>query len=152
MHQEAKVDTKQVSGLYKKWEGNPFLEQEKSILQWDMLTSQIQLNMERNISNYLRLCSCNFPYSEYKSLTHRGNCTKYKLCNDVEENPGPAMHHVDPNKTIKEPYKKGDVVVFGQNAGQKCVAMSLCALIYHNMKGISNPGDLKQIVHIGNQL
>ena len=101
---------------------------------------------------YLRLFSCNFPYNEDKSLTHRGNCTKYKLCNDVEENPGPAMHHVDPNKTIKEPYKKGDVVVFGQNAGQKCVAMSLCALIYHNMKGISNPGDLKQIVHIGNQL
>ena len=70
----------------------------------------------------------------------------------MEENPGPAMHHVDPNKTIKESYKKGEVVVFGQNAGQECVAMSLCALIYHNMKGISNPGDLKQIVHIGNQL
>ncbi|RMX54891.1 hypothetical protein pdam_00015102 [Pocillopora damicornis] len=30
--------------------------------------------------------------------------------------------------------------------------MSLCALIYHNMKGISNPSDLKQIVHICNQL
>ena len=30
--------------------------------------------------------------------------------------------------------------------------MSLCALLYHNMKGISNPSDLKQIVHIGNQL
>ncbi|RMX54892.1 hypothetical protein pdam_00015101 [Pocillopora damicornis] len=52
----------------------------------------------------------NFPYSEYKSLTHRGNYTKYKLCNDVEENPGPAMQHVDPNKTIKDPHKKGDVV------------------------------------------
>ena len=30
--------------------------------------------------------------------------------------------------------------------------MSLCALIYYNMKGISNPGHLKQIMHIGNQL
>lgn len=69
----------------------------------------------------------------------------------MEENPGPAMHHVDPNKTIKDPHKKGDVV-FLQNARQKFIAMSLCALIYHNMKGISNPGDLKQIVHIGNQL
>ena len=117
-----------------------------------MLTSQIQLNMERNISNYLRLCSCNFPYSEYKSLTHRGNCTKYKLCNDVEENPGPVMHHVNPSKTIVAPYSQGDVIVFGQNAGQQCVAMSLCAFIYHNMKGISNPGHLKQIMHIGNQL
>ena len=53
------------------------------------------------------LFSCNFPYSEYKSLTHRGNYKKYKLCNDVEENPGPAMQHVDPNKTIKDPHKKG---------------------------------------------
>ena len=101
---------------------------------------------------YLRLFSCNFPYNEDKSLTHRGNCTKYKLCNDVEENPGPVMHHVDPIKTIKALYSQGDVVVFGQTAGQQCVAMSSCALIYHNMKGISNPGDLKQIRHIGNQL
>ena len=53
---------------------------------------------------YLRLFSCNFPYNEDKSLTHRGNCTKYKLCNDVEENPGPVMHHVNPSKTILAPY------------------------------------------------
>ena len=101
---------------------------------------------------YLRLFSCNFPYSEDKSLTHRGNYTKYKLCNDVEEYPGPVMHRVNPSKTIVAPYSQGDVIVFGQNAGQQCVAMSLCALIYHNMKGISNPGHLKQIMHIGNQL
>ena len=62
------------------------------------------------------------------------------------------MHHVDPSKTIKAPYSHGDVVVFGKNAEQQCVAMSLCALIYHNMKGIGNPDDLKQIMHIGNQL
>ena len=30
--------------------------------------------------------------------------------------------------------------------------MSLCALIYHNMKGIGNPDDLKQIMHSGNKL
>ena len=65
---------------------------------------------------------------------------------------GPCMHHVDPNKTIKAPYSQGDVVVFGQNAGQQCVAMSLCALIYHNMKGIGNPDVLKHIMHIENQL
>ena len=56
------------------------------------------------------------------------------------------MDHVDPSKTIQAPYSQGDV--FGQNAGQQCVAMSLCALIYHNMKGIGNPDDLKQIMHI----
>ena len=32
------------------------------------------------------------------------------------------------------------------------VAMSLCALMYYNMKGIGNSNDLKQIMHIGNQL
>ena len=62
------------------------------------------------------------------------------------------MHLVDPRKIIKAPYSQGDVVVFGKNAGQQCVAMSLCALIYHNMKGIGNPDDLKQIMFIGNQL
>ena len=46
---------------------------------------------------YLSLFSCKFPNREYKSLTHRGNCTKYKLCDDVEENPGPVVHHVDPS-------------------------------------------------------
>ena len=61
------------------------------------------------------------------------------------------MHPVDPGKTIQAPYIQGNVV-FGQNAGQQCVAMSLCALIYHNMKEIGNPDDLKQIMHIGNQL
>ena len=39
------------------------------------------------------------------------------------------MDHVDPSKTITL-YIQGDVVVFGQNAGQQCVAMSLRALIY----------------------
>ena len=59
---------------------------------------------------------------------------------------------MDPSKTIKAPYSQGDVVVFGQNGGKKCVSMSLCALIYHNTKGRGNPDDLKQIMHIGNQL
>ena len=59
---------------------------------------------------------------------------------------------MDPRKTIKASYSQGDVVVFGQNAGQQCVAMSLCALIYHNMTGIGNPDVLKQIIHIGSKL
>ena len=53
------------------------------------------------------------------------------------------MHLVDPRKIIKAPYSQGDVVVFGQNAGQQCVAMSLCALIYHNMKEIGKPNEFK---------
>ena len=30
--------------------------------------------------------------------------------------------------------------------------MILCALIYHNMKGIGNPDELKQMMHIGSEL
>ncbi|RMX58459.1 hypothetical protein pdam_00020877 [Pocillopora damicornis] len=30
---------------------------------------------------YLRFFLCNFPYSEYKGVIHRGNCTKNKLYN-----------------------------------------------------------------------
>ena len=63
-----------------------------------------------------------------KGVIHTGNCTKYKLHNDIEKNPAPVMHHVDPSKTIQAPYHQGDVVVFGQNAGQQCVEMSLCPL------------------------
>ena len=94
---------------------------------------------------YLRFFLCNFPYSEYKGVIHRGNCTKNKLYNDTEK-------RKRIRKAIKAPYSQGDVVVFGQNARQECVAMNLCALILHNMKGIGNPDDLKQIMHIGNQL
>ena len=80
-------------------------------------------------------------------MIHRGNYTKKKLYNDIDKKLGPSTHHVDPSKTIKAPYSQGDVVVFGQNGGQKC-SMSLCALIYHNTKGRGNPDDLKQIMHI----
>ena len=46
-----KQKQKQESGLYKKWEGNQFLGQETLTLQWDMSTIQVEINMERNISN-----------------------------------------------------------------------------------------------------
>ena len=46
-----KKKQKQESGLYKKWEGNQFLGQETLTLQWDMSTIQVEINMERNISN-----------------------------------------------------------------------------------------------------
>ena len=40
----------------------------------------------------------------------------------------------------------------GQNAGQQCVAKSLCSLIYNDTRGISSANDLIQIMNIGNQL
>lgn len=60
--------------------------------------------------------------------------------------------HVDPSKTIRAPYSQWDVIIFGQNAGQQCVAMSLCALIYYNVRGILSPRHLVQIMDVGNQL
>ena len=40
-----------------------------------------------------------------------------------------------------------------KNVGKQCTAMSVCALLYHNMKGIlSTLGDLKEVTHLGNPL
>ena len=69
----------------------------------------------------------------------------------MEKNPGPPTY-VDPNKTIVASYSQGNELVFGQNAGQQCVAMSLCSLIYNDTQGISSANDLIQIMNIGNQL
>ena len=66
---------------------------------------------DKHGKKYVRFLSCNFPYSEYKGVIHRGNCTKNKLNNDMEKNFHPGMHNVDPGKTIKAPYSQGDVVV-----------------------------------------
>ncbi len=66
------------------------------------------------------------------------------------KNPGPS--YVDPNKTVAAPYSQGNELLFGQNAGQQCIAMSLCSLIYNNTKGISIANDLIQIMNIGNML
>lgn len=39
-------------------------------------------------------------------------------------------------------------MVHQENSQHQCVAMSVCALIYHSIKGISNPGHLKQVICI----
>ena len=125
--------------------------------------SNLYTRNHRNISHsnqhlkiyqtWFKLISCNyFLHNEYKGANHKGNCTRYKLSNDIEKNPGPIMRYVDPSKTIRAPYSQGNVVIFGANAGQQCVAMSLCALIYHEMKGINTGNDLIKIMHIGNEL
>ena len=46
----------------------------------------------------------------------------------LKNNPsGPRPMYVDPSKTIAAPYSQGNELVFGENAGQQCVAMSLCS-------------------------
>ena len=51
-------------------------------------------------------------------------------------------------KKIHAPYCQGNVVVFGENAGQQCVAMSLCALIYSKIR-ITSVDDMIQIMTVG---
>lgn len=63
-------------------------------------------------------------------------------------NPGPAINNVDSTLTVKAPYSQSDITVFGANAGQKCVAMRLCALIYTTIQGINKCNDLVQIMEM----
>jgi len=52
LQHKRKVQTKQMSSLHKKLKGNEFLEQVALSLQSDeMSTIQVELNMQRNISN-----------------------------------------------------------------------------------------------------
>ena len=47
----------------------------------------------RLLSKNLPLCTCNYPfYSAYKSLNHRVNFGQFKLCTDIEKNPGPSVY------------------------------------------------------------
>ena len=96
----------------------------------------------RLLSKNLPLCTCNYPfYSAYNSLNHRVNFGQFKLCTDIEKNPGPSVY-VDATKTIHAPYCQGNVTVFGENPGQQFVAMSLCALIYSKMTKITSVDDM----------
>ena len=55
-------------------------------------------------------------------------------------------------KKINAPYCQGNVTVFGENAGQQFVAMSLCALIYSKITKITSVDDMTQIMIVGIQL
>ena len=54
--------------------------------------------------------------------------------------------YVDATKTIHAPYCQGNVTVFGENAGQQCVAMSLCTLIYSKITKITSVDEMTQIM------
>ena len=47
----------------------------------------------RLLSKNLPLCTYNYPfYSAYNSLNHRVNSGQFKLCADIEKNPGPLVY------------------------------------------------------------
>ena len=75
--------------------------------------------------------------------------------NDVEENPGPTIFDViNPARTICADYSQGNEVLFGENAGKQCVAMSLTVIIYHHIEDINlwTSSTLNNILTIGNNL
>ena len=89
-------------------------------------------------------------------MNHRVNFGKFKLCTaDIEKNPGPSVY-VDATKTINARYCQGNVTGFGENGGQRCVAMSLCALItcliYSKITKIASVDDMTQKMIVGIQL
>ena len=74
------------------------------------------------------------------SLNHRVNFGQFKLCTDIEKNPGPSVY-LDATKTINAPYCQGNVTGFGENGGQRCVATSPCALIYSTITKMTSVDD-----------
>ena len=83
--------------------------------------TEMKLYGNKILRKYLSLYTCNFPISDYISLSHRVDCDKLKLCYDIEKNPGPSFVNVDAAKTISAPYRPGNVAIFGRNAGQQCI-------------------------------
>ena len=78
-----------------------------------------------------------------------------RQANFVEENPGPTMFEViDSKRTVFADYNQGNEVLFGENAGKQCVAISLTAIIYHHIEGINlwSSSTLNNILVTGNNL
>ena len=62
-----------------------------------------------------------------------------RRASDVEENPGPTIFNIiDQMRTFSADYSQRNEALFGENAGKQCVAMSLTAIIYHQIEHISN--------------
>ena len=59
-----------------------------------------------------------------------------RLSNDVEENPGPTINDiVDFSCTTHARFNQGNDF-FGSNAGKQCVAISLSAIVYKEIKSV----------------
>ena len=51
---------------------------------------------------------------------------------------------IDPTTTVSADSSQGNEALFGVNAGKQCVAMSLTAIIYHQIQDISMWTNLTQ--------
>lgn len=78
-----------------------------------------------------------------------------RQADDVEGNPGPTIFDIiDLMRTVSADYSQGNKALFGENSGKQCVAMSLTAIIYHQIEHISEwtSSTLNNILTIGNNL
>jgi hypothetical protein len=79
-----------------------------------------------------------------------------RLSNDVEENPGPRNINeiVDRTYTVHADFHQGDQLMFRSNAGKQCVAMSLCSIVYNEIKSVNiwDTSIMNQILVYGNNL
>ena len=79
-----------------------------------------------------------------------------RLSNDVEENPGPGNINeiVDHTYTVHAEYNQGNQLMFGSNAGKQCVAMTLCSIVYNQIRSVNiwNTSNMNQILVYGNNL
>ena len=81
----SKVHIKQESGLYKEMRRKPIFRTRNVYSSMRYVYNSCRDKHGKKYLKYLRFFLCNFPYSEYKGVIHRGNCTKNKLYNDVEK-------------------------------------------------------------------
>ena len=126
--------------------------EKKHLLHCSVWVYQRIIKLKYRASRCLSMFSCNRPMWLNKSQTHPSNYCKLQLSSDIKKNPSPTPMYIDPSKTITAPYSQANELVFGQNSGQQCVALSLYSLIYNKKQGINSADDLMSIMNIGNQL
>ena len=98
--------------------------EKKYLLKCSVRVDRRIIKLKYIASWYLSMFPCNRLVCLYKSQTHLSNYCKFQLSLDIEENPGPNPLYIDPSKTLTAPYSQANELVFGQNSGQQCVAMS----------------------------
>jgi len=70
-----------------------------------------------------------------------------------QANDGPTIFYIiDLMRTVSADYSQGNEAIFGENAGKQCVAISLTAIIYHQIEHISEWTSSNNILTIGNNL
>ena len=90
-------------------------------------------------------------YTEvFLDCNHKYCWCKRVLSNDVEINPGPSFANYI--NTVRGTFDQGNQLLFGNNAGNQCVANSLIAVVFNT--GINcflwDRGIMDRILHIGN--